>query len=94
MKCHRFGDQGERVGPELTGVGGRFARAYIIESILDPSRTIAPSFDTISMVLDSGLVVTGVKVSETNGTAGPFAGGWGRLPAARAGGGENNRGGW
>src|SRR5262249_12767281 len=27
LKCHRLGDQGERVGPELTGVGARYARA-------------------------------------------------------------------
>src|SRR5262249_38016579 len=24
LKCHRLGDQGERIGPDLTGVGGRF----------------------------------------------------------------------
>src|SRR5262249_1524565 len=41
LKCHRIGDQGERIGPELTGVGDRFSRIFLVESILEPSRTIA-----------------------------------------------------
>jgi putative heme-binding domain-containing protein len=65
LKCHRLGDQGERVGPELTGVGARFARAYLVESILEPSRTIAPSFDTVVVTLKSGKIVSGIKVAET-----------------------------
>jgi cytochrome c2 len=35
IKCHRLGEQGERVGPELTGVGGRLARVYVAESIAE-----------------------------------------------------------
>jgi putative heme-binding domain-containing protein len=65
MKCHRIGDQGERIGPELTGVGARFSRTYIVESILEPSRTIAPSFETITVILKNGRLVSGVKVAET-----------------------------
>jgi putative heme-binding domain-containing protein len=65
LKCHRLGEQGERIGPELTGVGGRFSRIYIVESILEPSRTIAPSFATLTLVLTNGKTLTGVKVVET-----------------------------
>ena len=65
LKCHRLGDQGERLGPDLTGIGGRFARIYIVESILEPSRTIAPSFGTLLVALKNGQVLTGVKVTET-----------------------------
>jgi putative heme-binding domain-containing protein len=66
LKCHRLGDTGERIGPELTGVGGRFSRIYILESILEPSRTIAPSFGTLVVSLKSGAVVSGVKVAEND----------------------------
>ena len=59
LKCHRLGDQGERIGPELTGVGGRFSRIYLVESILEPSRTIAPSFATLVLALKNGQVLTG-----------------------------------
>ncbi|MGE3808302.1 MAG: HEAT repeat domain-containing protein, partial [Gemmataceae bacterium] len=64
LKCHRVGEQGERIGPELSGVGGRFARVYIVESILEPSRTIAPSFGSIGIVLKSGKVLSGIKLAE------------------------------
>jgi putative heme-binding domain-containing protein len=68
LKCHRVGDQGERIGPELTGVGSRFPRIYLIESVLEPSRTVAPEFQAVTVVLTSGRVVTGVKVQETDDT--------------------------
>src|SRR5262249_29234600 len=47
VKCHRVGDRGERVGPELTGIGARFGRAYLVESILEPGRTVVPGFATL-----------------------------------------------
>jgi putative heme-binding domain-containing protein len=68
LKCHRLGDKGERIGPELTGVGARFSRVYLIESILDPSRTIAPSYQTQLVVLADGRQLMGVKVAETEKT--------------------------
>jgi putative membrane-bound dehydrogenase-like protein len=68
LKCHRLGDQGERIGPELTGVGSRFSRIYIVESILEPSRTIAPSFGTLVVSLKNGKVLSGVKIADTDTT--------------------------
>ncbi len=65
VKCHRLGDTGERIGPELTNIGGRFARIYLVESILEPSRTIAPSYGTLVVTLKDGRIVTGVKVAES-----------------------------
>ncbi|MBI3465224.1 MAG: HEAT repeat domain-containing protein, partial [Planctomycetes bacterium] len=64
-KCHRIGDQGERIGPELTGLGDRFARIHIVESILEPSRTVAPGFQTQAVVLRDGRLVAGIKVVES-----------------------------
>ena len=65
IKCHRLGDQGERIGPELTGLGSRFSPIHIIESILEPSRTIAPGFDTSTITLKSGRVLTGIIITQT-----------------------------
>jgi putative membrane-bound dehydrogenase-like protein len=65
LKCHRVGDRGERIGPELSGVGGRFSRVTIIESILEPSRSIAPGFDSEAVALKDGRVLSGVRVGET-----------------------------
>jgi putative membrane-bound dehydrogenase-like protein len=68
LKCHRIGDQGERIGPELTGIGSRFSRSYLIESILEPSRAIAPGFQTLTLTLKNGKVLSGIKVAEAEGT--------------------------
>ena len=57
--------QGEHIGPELTGLGSRFSKAYIVESILEPSRTIAPSFESTLVELKNGKVLSGIKVAET-----------------------------
>jgi putative heme-binding domain-containing protein len=65
LKCHRLGDQGEKIGPDLTGVGNRFARVYLIESILEPNRTIAPSYETLQVHLQDGRVLNGVRMAET-----------------------------
>jgi putative heme-binding domain-containing protein len=64
-KCHRLGDQGERIGPDLTGIGNRFARIHLIESILEPSRTIAPSYETVLVLLKDGRIVAGTRIAET-----------------------------
>lgn len=64
LKCHRLGSEGGRIGPDLTGVGRRYSRVHILESILQPSRTIAPSYESVAVALTSGQVLTGVKVSE------------------------------
>ena len=66
LKCHRLGDQGERNGPELTGVASRFARIYIVESILEPSRTIAPSYGTWVVSLTNGKQFSGVIPSSNS----------------------------
>jgi putative membrane-bound dehydrogenase-like protein len=66
LKCHQLGGQGARIGPDLTAVGGRFPRAYLIESILEPSRTIAPSYETIAVALADGRVLSGVRTAETS----------------------------
>src|SRR5262249_1094174 len=68
IKCHRIGDQGERIGPELTGVGSRFSPIYIVESILEPTRTIVPSSETVTVILKNGKVLTGVRVAQSDTT--------------------------
>ena len=68
IKCHRLGAEGGRIGPALTGVGRRFSRIHLVESILEPSRTIAPSYGTVTVVVRDGQVLSGVRVAETSDT--------------------------
>jgi mono/diheme cytochrome c family protein len=39
LACHRFGDQGGRVGPDLTSVRERLQPAYVLAMIRDPRAT-------------------------------------------------------
>ena len=83
-KCHRVGDKGERIGPDLTGLGSRFSRVHIVESILEPSRTIAPSYETTALVLKNGKILYGIKIAETEAGS-PSSTAWcrsTRLPGA------------
>jgi putative heme-binding domain-containing protein len=46
IKCHAYGDRGDRVGPDLTTVSQRFQKKEILESILFPSQVISDQFAT------------------------------------------------
>ena len=65
-KCHRVGNAGGNVGPNLTGIGGRLSTARIIESLLEPSRTVAPNYRVVNLELRTGRVVSGIVLSETS----------------------------
>src|SRR5262249_5752943 len=66
LKCHYLEGLGEKVGPDLTGIANRFGRIHVIESILEPSRTVAPGYQTVAIALKDGRSVTGVKVAQTD----------------------------
>ncbi len=62
--CHRIGDRGGSVGPDLTHVGSRQTRAQLLESILEPSRRIAPEFVTYLAETRDGRIHTGLLVAK------------------------------
>ncbi len=44
LACHKFGNEGGAVGPDLTAVSARFARKDILESIILPSKVISEQY--------------------------------------------------
>lgn len=64
IACHRVGQEGGSIGPNLSDVGKRVKRDYILESIVDPSAKIVKGFETHAFVLGDGRVLTGTIVSE------------------------------
>lgn len=42
--CHKLGNEGGDLGPDLTQVGARLNRDLLLESLLAPSKTIAPDY--------------------------------------------------
>jgi putative heme-binding domain-containing protein len=65
-KCHSIGGEGGRVGPMLDRIASRRAPEYIMESILEPSKDIAPEFEAVAVATKQGQVITGLRVNETN----------------------------
>ncbi len=60
VRCHKVSGNGGEVGPELTGLGGRKDRRYILESIVAPNRQIAQGFETLVLATADGQVHTGI----------------------------------
>lgn len=67
FKCHRIDGRGGRVGPDLSRAVGNMNRIQLIQSILEPSREIAPQFVTWAFATHDGKVVTGMIVHENEG---------------------------
>jgi putative heme-binding domain-containing protein len=61
-KCHRLGDRGTPVGPDLASIGSSRSREDLLESLLSPSRRIEPKFAAYVALTDEGLTTTGVLV--------------------------------
>lgn len=61
--CHRIGEQGAKIGPNLDGVGIRGADR-LLEDILDPSRNVDQAFRTTQIVTTDGRILTGLALRE------------------------------
>ncbi len=64
--CHRFDQDGGSVGPDLTSVAGRFSAKDILESIVDPNKTISDQYAAITIQTKAGKTVTG-RVANLSG---------------------------
>ncbi len=63
-QCHRLGEDGVRLGPELTGAGKQGIR-YFLENILDPNAVVGTDFQLTTVETRSGDVVSGLLINET-----------------------------
>jgi quinoprotein glucose dehydrogenase len=65
LRCHRIGEDGGIIGPDLTKIGASNPREYLLESLVAPDRQIAKGFETVVVATDDGRVYTGVLREET-----------------------------
>ncbi|MBS0260711.1 MAG: c-type cytochrome [Planctomycetes bacterium] len=61
--CHRIGDQGQKVGPQLDGIGQRGIER-LLEDVLDPNRNVDGAFRATIVVTKGGLTLTGLKLRD------------------------------
>jgi len=66
VTCHRIGDTGGRVGPNLTAIGGSSPLDYIIDSLLDPAKNVKEGYNTVVVQTEDGQVLTGIQVTRSD----------------------------
>jgi putative heme-binding domain-containing protein len=64
LNCHRVGDHGSRVGPDLTNIGARRTPADIESSIVDPNAEVLPENRYVRAVTRDGATITGRILNE------------------------------
>src|SRR5690606_7058071 len=62
-RCHKVGDEGTLVGPDLPGVRAK-GNETLLADILDPSRAVEPRWASYVAVMEDGRIITGLLVRE------------------------------
>jgi putative heme-binding domain-containing protein len=65
IKCHKIGDDGGAVGPDLTAIASRFDRRALLESIVEPSKTVSDQYQNEQITTAADQVLIGRVVDET-----------------------------
>ncbi|MCZ6792825.1 MAG: c-type cytochrome [Planctomycetota bacterium] len=62
--CHVHGEEGQRIGPDLTGMAVH-SREELLTEIIDPNRSVEGNFRVYAVVTSDGLVLNGLLASES-----------------------------
>lgn len=62
--CHRHGEMGKQIGPNLTGMSVH-PKAELLTHIIDPSRSVEGNFRIYTVITSEGRVLNGMLASET-----------------------------
>ncbi|MGH9200370.1 MAG: c-type cytochrome [Vicinamibacterales bacterium] len=62
--CHRVGERGGRLGPDLSRVGAARSRVALVREIRTPSEWMPPAFEPVTLVMKDGQKVRGIKKNE------------------------------
>ena len=65
LSCHRVGDQGAMIGPDLSHLGTCQKPEEVVESVLWPRRKVTDGYAAYTVVTNDGKVRQGYKVAET-----------------------------
>jgi putative heme-binding domain-containing protein len=65
--CHRVEGLGSMAGPNLSTIGAAKSADYILESLLQPNRNVAPQFECFMLTTSDGQVRTAFQLIERGG---------------------------
>ncbi len=65
IQCHRLGNEGGSIGPELTAAFSKYSRRDVLESIIEPSKVISDQYQNYVVIKKSGDSETGKIIDET-----------------------------
>ena len=68
LRCHIIDGVGGEAGPDLTGIGSRKDRKYLLESIIAPNSQIAEGFQMAMITKKNGEVQAGLVKAENEST--------------------------
>lgn len=57
--CHRFGQEGGAIGPDLTSAAGKFSPHDFLEQIVDPGKEISDQYGSMVFTKKDGSIVIG-----------------------------------
>jgi putative heme-binding domain-containing protein len=63
-RCHTVGEDGPGLGPDLAKAGPEATDAYLVESVLLPSKAIKKGFETITLMTKAGRTITGLLAED------------------------------
>ena len=63
--CHKLFDEGETIGPELTGAD-RGNLDFLLTSLVDPSAQVRKEYQSQTIALRDGRVLSGLVVDEND----------------------------
>jgi putative heme-binding domain-containing protein len=63
--CHRVGREGSTLGPDLSAIGNKLDRARILESILEPSKSIEAQYVQYLIETKAGQIHTGLLAEKS-----------------------------
>jgi len=62
-KCHRMAGQGGIAGPDLTAAGNRFGTRDLIETLVNPSKSISDQYEATIFAMEDGRTIVGRVVN-------------------------------
>lgn len=66
FSCHKIGNKGRELGPDLTGIGKKFEASILLDSMINPSSAIAFGFEGTSVKTKDGKMITGFVISDSD----------------------------